>query len=203
MLKIGLTGGMGCGKSVVAHIFSSLGVAVYDADSRAKEISALPSTRAAIAALFGEEAACNRKVLAEKVFSKPEELARLNALLHPLVMEDCRKWFEDLALRGDYTAPYAVAEAAILFESGMEKLFDSIVTVEAPQEVQIARAMKRDGSTRQQVLARLSRQLSSEERQKKSHFTIQNDDPSPILDKVLEIDRVLRQQMASEASQGR
>ncbi|MDE7338594.1 MAG: dephospho-CoA kinase, partial [Bacteroidales bacterium] len=168
MLKIGLTGGMGCGKSVVAHIFSSLGVAVYDADSRAKEISALPSTRAAIAALFGEEASRNRKVLAEKVFAKPEELAKLNALLHPLVMEDCRKWFEDLASRKDYTAPYAVAEAAILFESGMEKLFDYIVTVEAPQEVQIARAMKRDGSTREQVLARLSRQLPSEVRRQKA-----------------------------------
>ncbi|MDE7357512.1 MAG: dephospho-CoA kinase, partial [Bacteroidales bacterium] len=181
--------GMGCGKSVVAHIFSSLGVAVYDADSRAKEISALPSTRAAIAALFGEEASRNRKVLAEKVFAKPEELAKLNALLHPLVMEDCRKWFEDLASRKDYTAPYAVAEAAILFESGMEKLFDYIVTVEAPQEVQIARAMKRDGSTREQVLARLSRQLPSEVRRQKADAVLLNDSLHPILPDVLNLNR--------------
>ena len=192
MLKIGLTGGMGCGKSVVAHIFSSLGVAVYDADSRAKEISALPSTRAGIAALFGEEAARDRKVLAEKVFARPEELAKLNALLHPLVMEDCRKWFEDLASREDYTAPYAVAEAAILFESGMEKLFDYIVTVEAPQEVQIARAMKRDGSTREQVLARLSRQLPTEIRRQKADFVLLNDSIHPILPDVLNLDRKFR-----------
>lgn len=193
MLKIGLTGGMGCGKSVVAHIFSSLGVAVYDADSRAKEISALPSTRAAIAALFGEEAARNRKVLADNVFADPEALARLNALLHPLVMEDCRKWFEDLASRGDYAAPYAVAEAAILFESGMERVFDYIITVEAPQEVQIARAMKRDGSTRQQVLARLSRQLPSEIRREKADSVLLNDSIHPILPDVLHLDKEFRQ----------
>ena len=192
MLKIGLTGGMGCGKSVVAHIFSSLGVAVYDADSRAKEISALPSTRTAIASLFGEEASRNRKILAEKVFTLPEELAKLNALLHPWVMEDCKRWFYDLASREDYTAPYAVAEAAILFESGMEKLFDFIVTVEAPQQVQIARAMKRDGSTREQVLARLSRQLPSEIRRQKADAVLLNDSLHPILPDVLNLDKEFR-----------
>lgn len=192
MLKIGLTGGMGCGKSVVAHIFSSLGVAVYDADSRAKEIAVLPSTRTAIASLFGEEASRNRKILAEKVFTHPEELAKLNALLHPLVMEDCKRWFYDLAAREDYTAPYAVAEAAILFESGMEKLFDFIVTVEAPQQVQIARAMKRDGSTREQVLARLSRQLPSEIRRQKADAVLLNDSIHPILPDVLNLDKEFR-----------
>lgn len=193
MLKIGLTGGMGCGKSVVAHIFSSLGVAVYDADSRTKEISALPTTRSAIAALFGEEASRNRKVLAEKVFAHPEELAKLNALLHPLVMKDCRDWLDGLASRTDYTIPYAVVEAAILFESGMEKLFDCIVTVEAPQEVQIARAMKRDGSTREQVLARLSRQLSTEIRRQKADFVLYNDSVHPVLQEVLKLDKEFRQ----------
>ncbi len=193
MLKIGLTGGMGCGKSVVAHIFSSLGVAVYDADSRAKEISALPTTRSAIAALFGEEASHDRKVLAEKVFAHPEELAKLNALLHPLVMKDCSDWLDGLTSRTDYTIPYAVVEAAILFESGMEKLFDCIVTVEAPQEVQIARAMKRDGSTREQVLARLSRQLSTEIRRQKADFVLYNDSVHPVLQEVLKLDKEFRQ----------
>lgn len=192
MLKIGLTGGMGCGKSAIAHIFSALGVAVYDADCRAKEISALPSTRAEIVRIFGEEAACNRRVLAEKVFTHPEELDKLNALLHPLVMEDCKRWFENLSLREDYTAPYAVAEAAILFESGMERLFDFIVTVEAPQETQIARVMKRDGATREQVLARLSRQLPSEIRRGKADFILFNDDPQPVLEEILKLDRKLR-----------
>ncbi|MCH5244171.1 MAG: dephospho-CoA kinase [Lentimicrobiaceae bacterium] len=189
MLRIGLTGGMGCGKSTIAHIFSVLGIPVYHADERAKCISQSPQVREQIAQLFGQEAANDKRKLASLVFADSEKLAQLNALVHPLVFEDMEAWFKDLKNE----PPYALVEAAILFESGMAEMFDAVIDVEAPVQEQIERCMARDRCTEAEVKARLARQLSAQERQKRSRFTIQNASHQPVLDKVLDIDRQLRQ----------
>lgn len=201
MLRIGLTGGMGCGKSTIAHIFSVLGIPVYHADERAKRISEQPETQARIARLFGEEASQDKRKLASIVFADASKLAQLNALVHPLVFEDMENWFA--GLRNGTSPPYALVEAAILFESGMDTMFDCVINVEAPVEEQIERCMARDRCTEAEVKARLSRQFSAEERRGKSHFTIQNASHQPVLDKVLEIDRILRRQATSPTTQGR
>lgn len=193
---------MGCGKSTIAHIFSVLGIPVYHADERAKRISEQPETQARIARLFGEEASQDKRKLASIVFADASKLAQLNALVHPLVFEDMENWFAGLR-NGTAAPPYALVEAAILFESGMDTMFDCVINVEAPVEEQIERCMARDRCTEAEVKARLSRQFSAEERRGKSHFTIQNASHQPVLDKVLEIDRILRRQATSPTTQGR
>lgn len=202
MLHIGLTGGMGCGKSTIAHIFSVLGIPVYHADERAKRISEKPETRSCIARLFGKEAAEDKKKLAAIVFADPVALSRLNGLIHPLVFKDMENWFKELENRVE-PPPYAIVEAAILFESGMDTMFDTIINVEAPVQEQIERCMARDHSTETQVKARLARQLSAEERRKRAGFTIQNAAHQPVLNIVLEIDRLLRQHTDTIDFQGR
>ena len=202
MLRIGLTGGMGCGKSTIAHIFSVLGIPVYHADERAKRISEKPETQTRIAQLFGLEAAQDKRKLASLVFADASKLAQLNALVHPLVFEDMKNWFTGLE-NGKTPPPYALVEAAILFESGMDTMFDCVINVEAPVSEQIERCMERDRSSEAEVKARLSRQFSAEERRKRARFTIQNASHQPVLNKVLEIDRILRRQKDSDAVQGR
>ena len=193
---------MGCGKSTIAHIFSVLGIPVYHADERAKRISEKPETQTRIAQLFGQEAAQDKRKLASLVFADASKLAQLNALVHPLVFEDMENWFAGLE-NGITPSPYALVEAAILFESGMDTMFDCVINVEAPVSEQIERCMGRDRSSEAEVKARLSRQFSAEERRKRARFTIQNASHQPVLNKVLEIDRILRRQKDSDAVQGR
>lgn len=192
MLRIGLTGGMGCGKSTIAHIFSVLGIPVYHADERAKRISEKPETQARIAQLFGKEAAQDKRKLASLVFADASKLAQLNALVHPLVFEDMENWFAGLK-NSTPPPPYALVEAAILFESGMDTMFDCIINVEAPVAEQIERCMGRDRCTEAEVKARLSRQFSSEERRKRARFTIQNASHQPVLPDILNLDKAFRQ----------
>ena len=192
---------MGCGKSTIAHIFSVFGIPVYHADERAKRISEKPETQTRIVQLFGQEAAQDKRKLASLVFADASKLAQLNALVHPLVFEDMKNWFTGLE-NGKTPPPYALVEAAILFESGMDTMFDCVINVEAPVSEQIERCMGRDRSSEAEVKARLSRQFSAEERRKRARFTIQNASHQPVLNKVLEIDRTLRRQ-ASDAVQGR
>ena len=161
MLKTGLTGSIGSGKSTVSRIFSSLGIPVYDADTEAKRLSARPEVRQKIAELFGEVAATDKKALAAIVFNDPQELARLNALIHPLVFEDSRQWFHRLAALPT-PPPYAIVESAILFDCGMAPMFDFIIDVEAPLEEQIQRSQARDHSSREAILARLEKQMPLE-----------------------------------------
>ena len=193
---------MGCGKSTIAHIFSVLGIPVYHADERAKRISEKPETQARIAQLFGQEAAQDKRRLASLVFADASKLAQLNALVHPLVFEDMKNWFAGLE-NGITPPPYALVEAAILFESDMDTMFDCVINVEAPVSEQIERCMERDRSSEAEVKARLSRQFSAEERRTRARFTIQNASHQPGLNKVLEIDRILRRQKDSDAVQGR
>ena len=199
MLKTGLTGSIGSGKSTVSRIFSSLGIPVYDADTEAKRLSAQPEVRQKIAELFGEAAATDKKILAAIVFNNPQELARLNALIHPLVFEDSRQWFRRLAALP--TPPsYAIVESAILFDCGMAPMFDFIIDVEAPLEEQIQRSQARDHSSRESILARLEKQMPAAERMNQCDFRGHNGSEDRLLPQILQIDHFLRKENTASAS---
>ncbi len=173
---IGLTGGIGSGKTTVANYFQSKGVPVYISDIEAKKVMAFPEIISQIAAVFGSEIvgennSLDRDKLAAIVFNNPDKLKQLNAIVHPAVKKHFDQWVVN-----NNNFPYLVKEAAILFESGSYKDCDTIITVTAPIETRIARVLERDNTTREKVLQRIKNQLSDEERIAKSHYIITNED---------------------------
>lgn len=175
MYKVGITGGIGSGKSTVCAILAEFGVAVYDSDSRAKRLMNEDNTlREHLVERFGSEVYCaeglNRIYLAERVFGKPEELKALNAIVHPAVMDDFDRW----ALEQE--GSYVVLESAILFEASLDRRVDVSVAVMAPEELRIERAMQRDGAQREQIVARMNNQISDQERVERAKYTIVNID---------------------------
>lgn len=193
-MVVGVTGGIGSGKTFVCQVFETLGVPVYYADDRAKALyHESESLKSAVLSLFGDEAyrdgLLNRAYLAERVFSDESLLKQLNALVHPLVAEDFDRWL------AEQTAPYVVKEAAIMIESGAYKQVDELVVVDAPEDVRIERVMKRDGVDEKNVRARISKQLSSEERAKFANYLIINDGAKPLIPQVIEVDKELRKKM--------
>lgn len=170
---IGLTGGIGSGKSTIANYIQSLGYPVYIADLEAKKLMETPEMAARIEATFGADYVnhqqVNREKLAQHVFQNPEALQQLNAIVHPAVQAHFEQWVQ---LQSN--APFVFKEAAILFESGSYKNCDSIITVVAPIETRIERVIARDNTTREAVLQRIKNQWTDEERMAKSDFTIQN-----------------------------
>lgn len=190
MYKVGLTGGIGSGKSTVAELLRDKGVAVYDSDSRAKMLMVNDeSLRAALANAFGAECyteeGLNRAWLAERVFTSVEELGRLNAIVHPAVMRDFAAWAE--AQEGDYV----VLESAILLEAGLESHVDVVVAVMAPKGVRIERAMKRDGATAEQIEERMRNQMSDDERTERAKYAIVNIDIEELEEDVEQLHRRL------------
>ena len=175
MYKVGITGGIGSGKSTVCAILAEFGVAVYDSDSRAKRLMNEDHTlRERLVERFGSEVYCveglNRIYLAERVFGNPEELKALNAIVHPAVMDDFDRW----ALEQE--GSYVVLESAILFEASLDRRVDVSVAVMAPEELRIERAMQRDGAQREQIVARMNNQISDQERVERAKYTIVNID---------------------------
>ena len=175
MYKVGITGGIGSGKSTVCAILAEFGVAVYDSDSRAKRLMNEDNTlRERLVERFGSEVYCaeglNRRYLAERVFGNPEELKALNAIVHPAVMDDFDRW----ALEQE--GSYVVLESAILFEASLDRRVDVSVAVMAPEELRIERAMQRDGAQREQIVARMNNQISDQERVERAKYTIVNID---------------------------
>lgn len=175
MYKVGITGGIGSGKSTVCAILAEFGVAVYDSDSRAKRLMNEDNTlRERLVERFGSEVYCaeglNRRYLAERVFGNPEELKALNAIVHPAVMDDFDRW----ALEQE--GSYVVLESAILFEASLDRRVDVSVAVMAPKELRIERAMQRDGAQREQIVARMNNQISDQERVERAKYTIVNID---------------------------
>lgn len=173
MYKVGLTGGIGSGKSKVAELLRNMGVAVYDSDTRAKALMANDTTlREALIEAFGAECytseGLNRPWLAERVFNTPDELKRLNAIVHPAVMLNFAEW----AMQ--QSGEYVVMESAILLEAGLESHVDVVVAVMAPRELRLERAMRRDGATREQIEARMENQITDEERTERSKYAIVN-----------------------------
>ena len=192
MLKIGITGGIGSGKTTVCQIFATLGIPIYYADVRAKEIMVTDADVIhQIKKLFGSDAydengQLNRKQIADKAFHDKNLLQQLNAIVHPAVFKDTLEWYQT-----HNNKAYTLYEAAILFESGSYKLLDKIITVFAPIEDRIARTIKRDKISRNEVLERIDKQLSEDEKMKRADFVIYNDHSQPLIEQVLTIHQQL------------
>lgn len=170
---IGLTGGIGSGKTTIANYLVSLGYPVYIADDAGRKVMQKQEIIDAIKEKFGleifENNLLNRAKLAKIVFDNPEQLKKLNAIVHPAVKEDFKNW-----LTQHLESPLVFYESAILFESGSYTDFDVIITVIAPLEKRIARVLERDNSNREQVLNRINAQWTDEQRISKSDFVIEN-----------------------------
>ncbi len=196
MLKIGLTGGMGSGKTTVSKIFSVLGIPVFYADDVAKNImNEDAALRQNIINTFGIEAyvnnTLNRKYIANIVFNDRYKLDRLNALVHPVTLAAADKWFNL------QTSPYVIKEAALMFEAGAAAHLDYVIGVYAPQHLRLQRVMQRDSSTREQVLARMNSQIDETIKMKLCDFVIINDERQAVLPQVL----LLHQKLLNEALQ--
>lgn len=192
MKRIGLTGNIGTGKSTVARIFEILGVPVYHADKKAREIVESKIVTEQIAVLFGkqvlnEQHKIDRKALASIVFNDKNKLVSLNNLIHPLVEDDFLHWCEN-----HMDQDYIVQEAAILFESGFDRLFDFTILVTAPEELCITRVMARDAITREMVSDRIRNQWPQEKKMEMADYVIINDEISMVIPQVLAIHRELK-----------
>ena len=171
---IGLTGGIGSGKTTIAKLFKAEGSPVYIADEEAKKIMQLPETIHKIKTIFGQEIIenqqINKKKLSEIVFNNPEKLKELNAIIHPLVKNHFDDWVKN------QKSLFVIKEAAILFESGSYAYCDKIITVTASEETRIKRVMKRDNCTKEAVLERINNQWSDAQKISKSDYVIVNND---------------------------
>jgi len=184
MFRVGLTGGIGSGKSTVAKIFESLGIPVYYADDAARLImNTDEELKAALIKNFGDrvykEGLLDRSWLATIVFADKEKLALLNSLTHPVTIRDADRWMQK------QTSPYTIKEAALLFESRANEHLDHIIGVYAPQELRIKRVMTRDKVTAEEVMKRLNRQMNEEEKMKRCDSVIVNDEKQPVIQQVL------------------
>jgi dephospho-CoA kinase len=188
---IGLTGGIGSGKTTIANYFQSRGIPVYIADDEARKIMQTAEVIHAIKKTFGETLfdgiVLKRDKLAEIVFNDPEKLQQLNGIVHPAVKRHFKLWLLD-----HKEFPIVIYEAAILFESGNYKDFDLIITVTAPIESRIQRVIERDKTTREQVLGRINSQWTDEQRVSKSDFVIENIDVEIARRKTDEILKILK-----------
>ena len=188
---VGLTGGIGSGKTTVANYLASIGIPVYISDLEARKVMELPEVSSLIAFEFGNDVlmngTINREKLASIVFGDSEKLKQLNAIVHPAVKKHFDQWV--INNKGE---SFIVKEAAILFESGAYKDCDYIISVSAPMETRIQRVINRDKTTRDKVLQRINNQLSDEERNAKSDFVIQNDNFELVKSNINDIIKILK-----------
>lgn len=195
MLKIGITGGIGSGKTTVCKVFELLGVPVFYADTVAKEIMTSDVALVKdIKSTFGtasylSDKSLDRKFLANIVFNNPEQLKKLNALVHPAVFRAFDRWIESLPAE----THYVLKEAALLFESGSYKMCDKTLMVIAPESLRIERVMIRDGVTAEQVLQRMDQQWSEEEKTRLSDFKMFNSSDKSIIEQVLVLHKLFLQ----------
>lgn len=187
MKIIGLTGGIGSGKSTIARIFENAGIPVFYADLSGRNVLETdPKVREDVSALFGSEVyfengKANRALIASVVFSDSEKLSKLNQIIHPAVARDFKVWIEK------QNAPYIIREAAILFESGTNKDCDKVICVVAEDEVRINRVMSRDKVSNEEVLYRMAKQMPQTEKAEKSDFVIQNNGDEALIPQVMQI----------------
>ena len=170
---IGLTGGIGSGKSTVARLFADLGVPIYIADERAKHLMNTSKViKRELIALFGSKAyntnGLDRDFIASKIFNNKELLQKMNAIVHPKVGADFKRWLKQQKVS------YVIKEAAIIFEHNQQSQYDYIITVTTPLDERVQRVMKRDNKSKEQILAVVNNQLSDEKKIKQSHFVIVN-----------------------------
>ncbi len=190
MLRIGLTGGIGSGKTIVARIFETLGIRVYYADEAAKRLmNTNTALKEAILQHFGSSAyqqgELDRKWLASIVFNDKEKLELLNSLTHPATIADAASWMNDLAKSVGQTGPYIIKEAALLFESGADAGLDHVIGVYASLPVRIQRVMKRDDLPKEEVMKRISRQMDEDQKMKRCDFVITNDEEQLVIPQVI------------------
>ena len=189
MLRIGITGGIGSGKSIASRLFHALGVPVYDADTRARWVMEHDATlHDELLAAFGPDTydaagQLNRVALAGMVFNNPAQLVQLNGLVHPHVGADFERWATAQQQAGH---AYALKEAALLFEAGSHKQLDRIITVFAPLAVRTTRVLRRDPQrSAADVSAIMAKQLSEEEKMQRADYVLVNDNAQPLLPQVL------------------
>jgi len=187
MLKIGITGGIGAGKSVVCKILSEWGIPIFYADSRAKIIiDTDKSVKQKIQNIFGKyvfnlSGTLNNENLAKIVFNDKTSLEKLNKIVHPLVKEDFQKWAEG------QNSPYVVEEAAILFESGSYRMMDKTIMIYCEKEIRIERIIKRNRFTREKIERIMSNQMDDEEKCKKADYVVLNNEKTLLLPQLLKI----------------
>jgi dephospho-CoA kinase len=186
MLKIGLTGGIGSGKSTVAKVFEVLGIPVYYADDAAKRLmNEDEQLKQQLISHFGEatyvNGVLNRKHLSSIVFNNKEQLELLNSLVHPATIADATLWFSK------QSAPYAIKEAALLFESGTAVGLDKIIGVQAPETLRIKRVMNRDNVTADEVKRRMTNQMDEAVKMKLCDYVVENNEQQPVLPQVLKL----------------
>jgi dephospho-CoA kinase len=184
MLKIGLTGGLGSGKTTVAHIFEVLGIPVYYADAASKRLMNNDAKiKVAVKKVFGDSVynneILNTKTLAEIVFNDEKKLELLNAIVHPATINDAAKWMQL------QNASYAIKEAALIFESNSQTALDFVIGVKAPEKLRIERAMQRDNTSKESVLARMKKQMNEEKKLKLCDYIIENDEKQMLIPQVI------------------
>lgn len=186
MLKVGLTGGMGSGKTTVSRIFQALGVPVYNADDAAKKLMNEDKlVRAAIIKAFGKESyegtTLNRSFIISRVLHDEKKLSVLNGIVHPAVISDAEKW---LAFQ---SGVYAVKEAAILFEAGADKFLDYIIGVTAPENIRIRRIRERDHRSEKEIREWMARQMDEKDKMSRCDFVIYNDEKKMLIPQVMDV----------------
>jgi dephospho-CoA kinase len=192
MKLIGITGGIGSGKSIVCKVFANMGVPIYEADSRAKSLMNNDlSLKKLIKNLLGEQAYTptgeyNRAWVASQVFNNPDLLKQLNAIVHPRVREDAENWIQQHS-----KAPFLLYEAAIMKAAGDGNHFDKVIVVKSPIALRIKRIQKRDNRSEQEIRDIIARQISEEERLKIANFLIENDEVRPLLKQILDINTAI------------
>jgi len=190
MVRVGLTGGIGSGKSTVAQIFEVLGIPVYYADISAKKLmNEDAELRSAITTIFGEQAYVNnlldRKYISSIVFSDPAKLQQLNALVHPATKKDGEAWMQQ------QTSSYAIHEAALIFEAKVSDRLDLVIGVSSPEKLRIQRAMGRDKINRDEVLKRMDQQLDEGLKMSKRDFVLINNEQQLLIPQILELHQKL------------
>jgi len=190
MIKVGLTGGIGSGKSTVAQVFKTLGIPVFDADMVAKKIMEEDEElKSSIKKAFGEAAylvdKLNRKYMADIVFKDKYQLELLNSLTHPATIKAAEDWMTA------QTSTYCIKEAALLFEAGTAGNLDIIIGVQAPNALRIKRVMQRDNITRQEVLNRMEKQIEQDIKMLLCDYVIINDDQHLLIPQVLDIHKTI------------
>ena len=189
---IGITGGIGSGKSLICKIFSMMNIPIYDADSRAKYlINNDLFLKNSIKTLLGKNAYLptgkyNRKWVASQVFNNPDLLKQLNSLVHPCVHKDSHDWVKKYS-----KSPFLIYEAALMKAAGDNNMFDKVIVVNAPINLRIQRIQVRDKRSEQEIKDIIARQISDEERLKIADYVIENDDKEPVLEQVLELHEIL------------
>lgn len=186
MLRIGLTGGIGSGKTTVAQIFNVLGIPVYSSDDAAKRLmNEDEDLKKKIIESFGKESyqngELNRKYVANEAFSDPEKIKLLNSMVHPATIKDASAWMEK------QNAPYVIKEAALIFESGSDQFLDYVIGVKSPLNLRIERTMKRNNVTAEEVASRMKLQMDEVEKMNHCDFIIVNDEKEMLIPQVLSL----------------